>query len=66
MEDFVSYDGTKLLTLPEMRVRHVGRKFGPEQWRGGGPQTFGSSELDGPCWGPAASLETIGVGGAGL
>eukprot|EP00959_Pyramimonas_sp_CCMP1952_P349073 7313805-Pyramimonas_sp.AAC.1 len=31
MEDFVSYDGTRLLTLPEMRVRHVGKRFGPEQ-----------------------------------
>eukprot|EP00959_Pyramimonas_sp_CCMP1952_P314623 6586023-Pyramimonas_sp.AAC.1 len=32
MEDFVSYDGMRLLTLPEMGVRHVGKKFGPEQW----------------------------------
>ena len=31
MEDFVSYDGERLLTLPEMRTRHVGKKFGPEQ-----------------------------------
>eukprot|EP00959_Pyramimonas_sp_CCMP1952_P034993 732593-Pyramimonas_sp.AAC.1 len=30
MEDFVSYDGTRLLTLPEMRVRHAGKRFGPE------------------------------------